>query len=199
MPEYIVKYKLDKKDSGFTTPEIIYDGGYVWEHNDSVENMILVGKANYKVTEGTPDCVIERITKEQLEEHKKQQIMPRIIENIDLRTIELIDYGIEYKGVRFWTDQIAQQNYTGLYVKRDSPLITYPYTVWDGTGSVSISGSDEMDLFCSNVMAHVQTQRVYGKQLRDSLNEMTAEEVGQFEDPRGPLSGTVGNMTGFML
>ena len=70
MPEYIVKYKLEKTDIGYTSPEIIYDGGYVWSNEGKVEDMILVGKANFKVTEGTPDCVIERITKQQWDDHK---------------------------------------------------------------------------------------------------------------------------------
>ncbi len=119
----------------------------------------------------------------------KTLLQSKVYDNINSRTAELIDYGIVYKDVRFWCNQEAQQNYTGLYVKKDSALVTYPYTVWDGTGSVSISASDEMDLFCSNVMTHVQTQRVYGRMLRDSLSGLTEVELINYEDPRGAISG----------
>jgi len=105
-------------------------------------------------------------------------------DRINVKTEELINYGIVYKGVRFWTDQNAQQNYTGLYIKKDSPLVQYPYTIWDGTGSVSITGADQMDEFCSLVMIHVETQRVMGKTIRESLSGLTELELVNFVDPR---------------
>jgi len=104
--------------------------------------------------------------------------------NVNTKTEELINYGIEYEGVRFWTNQEAQQNYTGLYIKKDSPLVTYPYTIWDGTGSVEITGSNQMDEFCSLVMIHVQTERVTGKTIRESLSGLTSLELVNYVDPR---------------
>jgi len=70
MPEYIVKYKLEKFGNGYITPAIIHDGGYVWSNENKIEDMVLVGKANYLVTEGTPDGIIERITQQQWDAHK---------------------------------------------------------------------------------------------------------------------------------
>lgn len=104
--------------------------------------------------------------------------------NVNTKTEELINYGIEYEGVRFWTNQEAQQNYTGLYLKRDSDLVEYPYTIWDGTGSIEITGAAHMDTFCSLIMTHVQTQRVTGKTIRESLSGLTSLELVNYVDPR---------------
>lgn len=114
----------------------------------------------------------------------QELILAKTYEDINSKTEELINNGIEYKGTRFWCDQTAQQNYTGLWLKRDSE-VTYPYTIWDGTGSVQITGSDEMDVFCTNLMKHVETQRVTGKTIRDTVSGNTAVELLNFVDPRG--------------
>lgn len=73
MPEYIVKYKLEKFGNGYITPDAVYDGGYVWSNDGGIDDMVLVGKANYKVSDGTPDGIIERITQEQWDAHKGGQ------------------------------------------------------------------------------------------------------------------------------
>ena len=105
-------------------------------------------------------------------------------DNINKNTEDLITSGIVYQGVRFWTDDKAQQNYTALYVKRNDPEVQYPYTIWDGTGSVSLSDSSQMEDFCDKVMEHVQTQRVTGKQIRSTLETLTEVELLNFVDPR---------------
>jgi len=104
--------------------------------------------------------------------------------NVTSKTEELINYGFEYEGVRFWTNQEAQQNYTGLYIMKDSALVTYPYTIWDGTGYVDIQNVEQMEEFCSLVMEHVETARVTGKIIRETLSGMSELELVNFVDPR---------------
>jgi hypothetical protein len=98
------------------------------------------------------------------------------------RTEELINAGTTYNGVLFHCDIIAQQNFTALYIKRNT--LSYPYTVWDGNNSVHIQDAAEMEAFYNAGMSFVESKRIEGKVLRDSLSSMTLQELRDFSDTR---------------
>ena len=114
----------------------------------------------------------------------KGLLIQKHTEQINKKTEELINYGIVYRDVRFWCTQEAQQNFTGLYIQKDAPIITYPYTIWDGENAVDIVDSQEMETFCLLVMEHVQTQKIRGKRLRSDLSLLTEVELLHYTDPR---------------
>ena len=100
------------------------------------------------------------------------------------KTSTLIDApGYVFRSVPFHTDIVAQMNFSGLFAVRAG--LTYPYTVWDGDGSIELADEADLTAFCMGVMAHIETARRTGKAVRDSLKSMTLEELLAFVDPRG--------------
>jgi hypothetical protein len=99
------------------------------------------------------------------------------------KTSEIIDGpGYIYRSVPFHTDMVAQMNFSGLFAVRSG--LSYPYTVWDGDGSVELADEQDLTAFCMGVMAHIETVRRQGKAVRDSLKDMTLEQLLNFTDPR---------------
>lgn len=99
------------------------------------------------------------------------------------KTSQLIDApGYVYNSVPFHTDMVAQLNFTALFQVRAG--LSYPYVVWDGDGSVSFDDEQSLVEFCMGLMAHVETIRRTGKSIRDSLKDMTYEQLVAFVDPR---------------
>jgi len=70
MAEIYVKYKLIKTPNGFMTPKDIYNGGYVWKKGDIVDT-VFVG--NMKIYDKSQQGIISKISKKQLNEHKKER------------------------------------------------------------------------------------------------------------------------------
>ena len=100
------------------------------------------------------------------------------------RTSALIDApGYVFRSVPFHTDIVAQMNFSGLFAVRSG--LQYPYEVWDGRGSVSLADEQDLTQFCMGVMAHIESVRRTGKVVRDSLENMSYEELLNFVDPRG--------------
>ena len=73
MAEHLVKYKLEKVGNGYVTPSIIYDGGHVWENTGKVDEMVLIGKADFDARSKYPDNILEIITQEQWNQHNSIQ------------------------------------------------------------------------------------------------------------------------------
>ena len=82
----------------------------------------------------------------------------------------------------FHTDITAQLNFTALFQVRSG--LEYPYVVWDGDGSVVFDNEADLMDFCMGLLRHVETIRRTGKAIRDSLKDMTYQQLVDFTDPR---------------
>ena len=99
------------------------------------------------------------------------------------KTSALIDApGYVYETVPFHTDITAQLNFTALFQVRSG--LEYPYVVWDGDGSVVFDNEADLMDFCMGLLRHVETIRRTGKAIRDSLKDMTYQQLVDFTDPR---------------
>lgn len=106
------------------------------------------------------------------------------------KTAEIVNgNGFIYKGVNFYTDATAQQNFTALLIMKDS--LPYPYQIWDGNDVVDIIDSNELQTFCVLVFNYIATKRKEGKDIRESLQQIIGESdedykirLESFIDPR---------------
>jgi hypothetical protein len=106
---------------------------------------------------------------------KKQEILKLVKDKFNRETAEIIYNGIEYEGVQFNCDALAQQNFTGLLIKKDA--IPYPYEVWEGDCFVSIKNSLEMDTICNKIFTFISVTRAVRRHKRDTLQDKTTEEL----------------------
>jgi hypothetical protein len=83
-----------------------------------------------------------------------------------------------YNNVNFYTDDIFQRNFLTLLVVKDS--LTYPYMIWDGNNFLNIADSNEMLYFCQLAITHIQTIRITGKILRDTLKQQAEETDDEY-------------------
>lgn len=106
------------------------------------------------------------------------------------KTAQLVNgNGFVYENVNFYTDAIAQQNFTALLIMKDN--LSYPYLIWDGNNSVDISDANEMVQFCGMMFAYIASIRTNGKTIRDTLVKQDGESdddyrirLENFVDPR---------------
>jgi len=109
MAEKLCKYKLVKFGNGWTSPAGIIDGGQVWEINKNISETILVGKINIieekseeksdlhtnSIPISLPEGVIEIITQEDWDNHKKEQFDNRLKKYKSSKYKEIESLGIE--------------------------------------------------------------------------------------------------------
>lgn len=113
----------------------------------------------------------------------KEELYARRYQEVTDKTSRIIDgSGFVYGGVAFHTDMVAQMNFSGLFAVRAGLL--YTYTVWDGEGSVGITGPEEMERFCMGFMAYIEAVRKEGKTIRDSLKNLDLQQLIDFVDTR---------------
>lgn len=112
----------------------------------------------------------------------KELLLEKVKTNINKKTEDLIDNGFEYQGINFRTDQIAQQNFTGLFNVKE--MLSYPYTIWDGDESLDVPSEAELANFCITVLQFVESKRQEGKALRDNLSSLSEINLINYVDPR---------------
>lgn len=104
---------------------------------------------------------------------------------INTKTDLLIANGYyTYGGVNFSTDLINQNNFMALGLNNIIGTIIYPYSIWNGYHTIELQNSTELLNFLQGFSSAVETIRRNGKTLRDTLINMTYEELENFQDTR---------------
>lgn len=115
----------------------------------------------------------------------------RIAERIDAKTRELIIYGFEFAGVRFYMPLEWQFDVLNLYLIKDS--LQYPYLLKVNSrddGSCVYYRIDDAAHFSElykAVFGYIKNVLDEGRQLKDSLKDLSREELENWLDPRGEV------------
>jgi len=82
------------------------------------------------------------------------------------------------------TDTINQGRFNAKAFICSLGQLTFPFEIWDGNVNYVFTTSNEFMTFCISYGSYIESIAREGKILRDSLKDMTDEELLNFKDPR---------------
>lgn len=155
------------------------------------ENLLVKGNQNasqpywHRLTSGDGTAVEHYSEVEELEPLKIARM-----NDIDARTVQLIDVGFEYpadSGNIFSLSLEAQAKMTAAHCVRDDPLMAYPqrWNTRDNSGAVTVADSAALHAFYMTAIGTVRFHLDSGTALKDSIRAATTRaEVDAVVDNR---------------
>ena len=114
-----------------------------------------------------------------------EEMKDRAIRRINSKTREIIEAGMEIKGVQVALDQYRQDDFNALQTANLGGDLFFPYIMWEGDDDILIGSAEEMKQVCLSVLQFVYTKRREGQQIRKQVNAFTTkQELENWSDPR---------------
>lgn len=86
--------------------------------------------------------------------------------------------------IDFSTDNVNQQNMHVVMTGMMAQMIPFPYSVWQGTKSLTLPTQADVAAFLTGFWRHIETVRRTGAAIRAALSLLSDEELKNFTDPR---------------